>query len=155
MKKSIVLAVFLLFLPGVAFCAGSYTAVSCDYGNSSGLKVCTTTLTADAADASFPAVPIVGPGGYITNVCISEGSTATDGTITVALTRTDTNINYLGSQGTNVTTGGASGYACMKPYDWKNESYSAGQSGNLTLQITGGGVNSANPLVVITIDPAR
>lgn len=154
--KNLLLAIVFVLAPVLSWAAGSATEPDCERGNGTSLRECSFTYTADAADGSFPEVLLKGViGGYITSVCIDEGSTATDGTINVLVKKHGTNINYLGSQGTDVTTGGANGFACMKPYDWKDEGYPAGQNSQMSIQITGNTVNSANPTVYIIIDPAK
>lgn len=152
--KRFLLLIVLLFWSSVAFGAGSCTTPSVVGGKIQGefteLFEASFVCTADSGDGSFPAVNVTGIAGALTGVYIDEGSTTTDGTITVSVKKYGTDINLVGANGTDINTSG--GYATLKPINTvDSESYLADFIGGLTVQITANTTGSANPKVILTI----
>jgi hypothetical protein len=142
----------LLLLPTLSLAAGTCTYTNSTVNRATGpseLQVTTVTLVADASDASFPACTLAGLGGSITSVQISDDGTQTDGTITLSLKVTGTNIEVLDtSQRTDIDL--SNDYRVLTPENSAGNVWIADTPGSLTLQVTGGGVNSANLTIIIT-----
>lgn len=154
MKNLLLVAVSLIILlvPSIAFSVGDVLNTVCKPAdNSPYLIECTADLVGDAVDGSFPPVTFSGVGGSLTGFYIDEGTTATDGTITIAVKKTGTDVNLLGpTAGTDVST--SAGYATVKPLTTSDqESYLADFGSGLTVEITGGTTPSANPKIFVTV----
>lgn len=155
MRKIILAAVatlMALIFAGQGFCAGTYSYSSSTVYRETGpsvLQVTTVSLVADSADASFPAAVLSGLGGSITSVQISDDGVQTDGTISISLKVTGTNIEVLDtSQRTDIDL--SNDYAVLTPENSAGDVWIADTAGALTLQVTGGGVNSAALTIIIT-----
>ena len=150
MRKLIIATIFV-FICTNAFAVGTCSVTSSQLARLSSFKttvsMVTVGCTADVADASFPVQEITGIGGFVLGVCVDEGTTGTDGTISMSLKLDGTDVDILGDHGTSVST--SAGYACVTPSNVQGDNYVAPFAGNLDFQITGGGVNSANPNIYI------
>lgn len=142
MKKLVTLLVVfaLLLTSGVAFAAGTVTLTTTDNVMGQDVVVYTYTLTADAADGSFPATVSRPIDGWIIRVETNPGSTAPTALWDLTLVDVD-GLDVMGGVLANRSASATEHVLAPQPY----------VRGPVTITPTGNSVNSAVIVLKITV----